>query len=389
MIDFNFDKYCCGCSACFNECPVNAIEMQANREGFLMPVVDTSVCVNCGRCDKACPYLNCQSSESSIEEAKAYLYYYLDEDVRKRSASGAAFYALALSTIEKGGYVCGCVWNDNLEAEHIVSNSLDSIERMQSSKYVQSKIGNCYNEIKVLLEKRIQVLFSGTPCQVAGLKSYLDKEYNNLLTASIICHGTPSPEVWKRYKNALEDRYKSNMINVNMRDKSKYGYKKSVCRYEFENGKVIEWETYLRDIYCFSFTDDLFIRNSCLTCKYKGDNSKADIILGDYHKGVDGSDNKGSSLVLCLNKAGEMALMQLKDSRLIEFKNKEEIKSNNMLYNPTEGNVNREKFFSEYKTMDIIKCINRYLPTRFWIKVFFNKLGIFKALKSIKDKLSF
>lgn len=387
MINFNFDKYCCGCSACFNVCPVHAITMQTNGEGFLMPEVDTSVCVNCGMCDKVCPYLNSERDKTDIINSKAYLFYYKDKNVRKNSASGAAFYALALNTIKKGGYVCGCVWNKNLEAEHILSNRAEDIAKMQGSKYVQSKINNCYREIREVLEKGFHVLFSGTPCQAAGLRSYLGKKYNNLLIVSVVCHGTPSPEVWRRYKNALEKKFKSKMTNVNMRDKGKYGYKKSVCRYKFENGKVIEWETYLRDIYCFSFTDDLYIRNSCLSCKYKGDNSKADIILGDYHKGIEGSDNCGSGIILCLNETGEQAVKEIENSEIISYDNKAQIKANNMLWNSTKGNPDREKFFGEYNDTDIIKCIKKYLPVRFRVKVIFNKLGVFSMVKKIKDKL--
>ncbi len=385
MITFNFDKYCCGCSACFNICPVNAIIMKTNREGFLMPDIDKSLCINCGMCDKACPYLNCKKDKIDLIDSKSFLYYYKDEKIRSKSASGAAFYAIALETIENNGYVCGCIWNENLEAEHIVSNKLDDVLKMLSSKYVQSKINNCYREIKEYLETKKPVLFSGTPCQVAGLRSFLAKEYDNLLTVSVICHGTPSPEVWKRYKNALEKKFKSKMTSVNMRDKSKYGYTKSVCRYEFENGKVVNWETYLRDIYCFCFTDDLYIRNSCLSCKYKGDFSKADIILGDYHKNIDGSGKYGVNIVLCATLKGEAAVKKLKNSVIINYNDKHQIKSNNMLWNSTKGNSNRKSFFDDYDNTEIVKCIKKYIPFRFWFKVILNKLGVFKVAKRIKD----
>lgn len=190
MIKFDFNKNCCGCTACKNSCPTAAIQMTENSEGFLLPVVDKTKCVDCGKCDTVCPFLNSENGEKvQLLKSKTYLYYLKDEKIRMNSASGGAFYGIAEQFVENGGYVCGCVWDNDLEACHIVSDKIDDVLRMQSSKYTQSNMKNCYSEIKELLKAEKKVFFTGTACQVAGLKGYLGKEYDNLLCAAIICHG--------------------------------------------------------------------------------------------------------------------------------------------------------------------------------------------------------
>lgn len=387
MIKFDFNKNCCGCTACKNSCPTGAIQMTENSEGFLLPVVDKTKCVDCGKCDTVCPFLNSENGEKvQLLKSKTYLYYLKDEKIRMNSASGGAFYGIAEQFVENGGYVCGCVWDNDLEACHIVSDKIDDVLRMQSSKYTQSNMKNCYSEIKELLKAEKKVFFTGTACQVAGLKGYLGKEYDNLLCAAIICHGVPSPKVWRKYKNALEKRFGGKMTNVNMRDKEKFGYTKSACKYEFDNGKIVQWETYLRDLYCFCFTDDLFIRNSCLDCRYKGNNSSADIILGDYYKNIEGSGNAGVGVVICLNEKGNNTITNVKNAHVVGFDNDEFIKKNNMLWNSTSGNPNREKFFKDFDNAEIIKCIKKYIPFRFKVKVVLNKMGIFRLVRKMIGK---
>lgn len=171
-----------------------------------------------------------------------------------------------------------------------------------------------------------------------------------------------------------------------MRDKEKFGYTKSACKYEFDNGKIVQWETYLRDLYCFCFTDDLFIRNSCLDCRYKGNNSSADIILGDYYKNIEGSGNAGVGVVICLNEKGNNTITNVKNAHVVEFDNDEFIKKNNMLWNSTSGNPNREKFFKDFDNAEIIKCIKKYIPFRFKVKVVLNKMGIFRLVRKMIGK---
>lgn len=176
MIKFDFNKNCCGCTACKNSCPTGAIQMTENSEGFLLPVVDKTKCVDCGKCDTVCPFLNSENGEKvQLLKSKTYLYYLKDEKIRMNSASGGAFYGIAEQFVENGGYVCGCVWDNDLEACHIVSDKIDDVLRMQSSKYTQSNMKNCYSEIKELLKAEKKVFFTGTACQVSRFKGLFGK----------------------------------------------------------------------------------------------------------------------------------------------------------------------------------------------------------------------
>ena len=246
MIHFDFDKDCCGCTACVNSCNHGAITMKANAEGFLMPVVDESKCVDCGLCDKVCPYLNTSTdiSHFSLEnfcDKKAYLYFSNDKR-RKESASGGFVYDIYNKMLKEGGLICGCVWNENMEAVHIVSDKMEDIHRMQSSKYVQSNMQDSYMIIRRALRDGKRVAFCGTPCQTAGLNTYLGKtDRSNLISICLICHGVPSPGVWNRWKRIMEKKYNGDLIDVNMRDKSYKGYGTSYVRYGLIARQHVVW----------------------------------------------------------------------------------------------------------------------------------------------------
>ncbi len=240
MIHFYFDRDCCGCTACANSCNHGAITMSHNQEGFLMPHVDESKCVDCGLCDKACPHLNTSTDRSqfsleSFKNKKAYLYFSNDLR-RKESASGGFVYDIYKKVLQSGGLICGCEWNDDMEAVHVLSDSDADLKKMQSSKYVQSNMQDCYKQICKALRGGRQVAFCGTPCQTAGLNSYLGKaDRTNLISICLICHGVPSPGVWKMWKGIIERKYHGKLVDVNMRDKSYKGYNTSYVRYAFSS----------------------------------------------------------------------------------------------------------------------------------------------------------
>ena len=211
---------CTGCTACFNKCPVSAIKMEENDEGFLYPVIDENLCINCGLCKKICPVNNvndCVNTGESLQYIAA-----APDNVRKISSSGGMFNIVATYVLNSGGYVCGVVYDDNMNAVHILTNDKQDVLRMSGSKYVQSYPGNCFQQIKEKLDKNIKVLFTGCPCQVAGLKQYLNKEYENLITMDLICHGTPSPELLKKF---LKEEYQNEkVLDVNFRYKKDNWY---------------------------------------------------------------------------------------------------------------------------------------------------------------------
>lgn len=393
MIHFDFDKDCCGCASCANGCPVGAITMKQNTEGFLIPFVDESVCTQCGKCERICPHINTRSDieNYSIDDfngKNAYLYY-LDDEKRKDSASGGFVYALSKQVQREGGIVCGCVWTDQIEAEHICSSEETELNRMQSSKYVQSSLRQCFSQIKKELKVGRQVLFCGTPCQTAGLNFFLgQKKYDNLITVALICHGVGSPQVWRKYKKALEKKYAGDLVFVNQRDKSCKGYEQSYCKYIFQNDKLqktVAMPTYLADPYVFLFTDNLFIRNSCTHCQYKADNSCSDIIVGDFYASTAGAGDLGCTSVIAMSEKGDDTINQLlgvlKKSTMQEV-----ARGNSMLWSSVRRNPRNFEFYlrMRYSKDGDMTLFTDFLPFRFKVKKVLNQLGIFKYLKKLK-----
>ncbi|WP_242386459.1 Coenzyme F420 hydrogenase/dehydrogenase, beta subunit C-terminal domain [Phocaeicola sartorii] len=396
MIQFNFDSFCCGCSSCFNSCPVGAITMIPNAEGFLMPVIDSCKCINCNKCNQVCPHLNINQSilgrrVDNLREKSAYLYYSLASD-RVDSASGGFVFDLMKVVIEQGGYICGCVWDDNLVARHIVSNSMSDLKRMQSSKYVQSNIGSCYSEIKELLRQRKRVAFCGTPCQTAGLKTFLGKwaQSELLVSVSLICHGASSPLVWEKYKNSLEKKYNATMVGCNMRDKQSKGYSYSFVRYTFKRNDSIQekcfeksWPTYLNDPYIFLFTDNLFLRHCSSHCDFKAERSEADIIVGDFFASIKGAGNQGCSSLICLTEKGN-GMTTILEGVLKKITANEVINVNNMIYQSIVEHPLRFTFFENiYLSKDVIALLTEYLPFRFKIKKILAKVGLFDFVRNL------
>ena len=197
MIRVNDKKECCGCNACVQSCPKKCIVMARDEEGFLYPEVDYSQCVECGLCEKACPILNAEKKQDMV--LKCYVAYAKDESIRLQSSSGGVFTLLAEAILQKQGIVFGASLDENMQVKHISIDNVADLSLLRGSKYVQSDIGNTYIEVKKNLENGRQVLFSGTACQIAGLKQYLRKDFENLYTIDILCHGVPSPKVWDLY----------------------------------------------------------------------------------------------------------------------------------------------------------------------------------------------
>lgn len=400
MISFDFDEYCCGCGSCMNGCPVGAISMQYNNEGFLMPIIDKDLCIDCGKCDKVCPYINAsitdieQFSLKDFNGKNVYLYYSKEEG-KINSASGGFVYDLSLYFVKRGGYVCGCVWDDKLKACHIISHKSDDLSKMQSSKYVQSDLGLCFKVIKQHLINSNKVLFCGTPCQAAALKQYIGKTTgsNNLTTVCLICHGVPSPLVWERYKSCLEKKYKSKLLDVNMRDKTASGYSLPNARFRFRKSMsgsseqyvfTRYWPTYLSDPYIYLFTDSLFLRNSCYHCIYKSDHSGADIIAGDFHASTSGAGNLGCSSLIVLTKQGEEMVKQL--GGVIKNSSINEVGTvNSMIYESVRKHPSRECFFSKMKHFSDsdMSFLTDFLPYKFYVKRVLNGLGLFNVVRRI------
>lgn len=297
-----YDKYCSGCGACANLCPKNAIEMKFNAEGFLQPSVDMSLCIECGICKKLCPSINTVYKNSSTPDC--YAAYGIDS-IRAKSSSGGIFTILAENILAKGGYVCGAAYDGEFTVKHVLISNKKDLDILRKSKYVQSDTGFVYREIKKLLEDDKYVLFCGCGCQVAGLYAALNnKSYEKLYTVDLMCHGSPSPGLFKRY---LETHYDKDKIEfVGFREKDYFGWSTEMT-VKYDDGTVLR-NTRVMDPYYKAFLPCISVREFCGSCSYSKLPRQGDITLADFW-GVekynrDYTDGKGTSIVSVNNEKG-------------------------------------------------------------------------------------
>ncbi len=354
MLDHVGDR-CCGCFACFNICPHCCIEMKENEEGFLYPKVDSSACVKCGFCERVCPVLHPVKKTRSIA---VYAAYRNDFDKRMESASGGIFSLLAEKIIENGGIVYGAAFDENMMVSHIAVKQNDDLKLLKGSKYIQSAIGFSFKEIKKALEAGIFILFSGTPCQVAGLSGFLGKEYDNLLKVSVICHGVPSPGLWRAY---IDEKFGSNIVKaMSFRNKTD-GMSNAVLDYTLSDGSIVK-EKYRDSIWQKGYTQNLFLRESCYQCRFKGYPAGNDITIGDFW-GLQSIhpefyDEYGVSAVLLNTIKGEKWFKMIKnDCTFIQVRAKDVEIGNESLIKPAKRNTRRKVFFTRIRVGESIESV--------------------------------
>ena len=306
MISIEDKSKCSGCHACFLACPQKCIRLITDEEGFLYPQVAQKECTNCNLCEKVCPIL---TPHSTLKETKplAYAVKNTNEYIRERSSSGGVFTAMAEYIIEQGGLVFGAAFDDEFNVAHVRVDKKEDLEKLRGSKYVQSKIGYTYQEAKEALILGHPVLFTGTPCQIGGLKAFLKKDYEKLYTQDLICHGVPSPFAWKKYLEYLTDKYGSEVNHVAFRNKEN-SWKKYSIFISFENGQEL-MEPFTENVYMQAFLENLCLRPSCYDCAFKGINRVADITLADFW-GIETvlpqmDDDKGTSLIMIHSDKGK------------------------------------------------------------------------------------
>ena len=382
---------CCGCTACYSACPKNAIRMVRDNEGFLYPEVDREKCVNCGMCKKVCPILN--KAKLNEFKPKAYLFQNSNEEIRKDSTSGGIFTAIGEFVIKNNGIVYGATFDDNFVVNHIGVESTYELCKFRKSKYVQSNQNNCFKEIKQYLDNGKLVCYSGTPCQVGGLRTYLRKDYENLILVDIMCHSVPSPLVFEKYKGYILKKMNANKIlNINFRDKNKYGYKYSMMTVETDNGIYspgIDTDPYLR-----AFFSDVSVRPSCYNCHFKTMKRVSDLTIWDCFNinEIDKSfdDDKGTTRVLVQSEKGEKLLENLDDVRLKELDINIATKKVKEMTNSVNYNDKRKKFFENINDDNVFE---KYYPTNFKTEVnsFVRKAlaitGIYSSVKSLAKKI--
>ncbi|MBS3200923.1 Coenzyme F420 hydrogenase/dehydrogenase, beta subunit C-terminal domain [Turicibacter bilis] len=306
MIEIIDKGKCCGCHGCTNICPKSCISMETDQEGFWYPKVDKNLCIDCHLCEKVCPILEVPQKKE-VFNLLTYACKNKNNEVRKESSSGGVFSLLCEYVINHEGVVFGASYNAQFEVRHTYVETLGECSQFRSSKYVQSKIGETYKQVRTFLNQGRLVMFSGTPCQIEGLSGYLSKEYPNLIRVDIACHGVPSPMVYKRYLNDLENEYQSKLKSLSFRNKDT-GWSSYSFKAEFENGRVKQ-ELGSNNIYMKGFIKDIYLRPSCFECEFKKPHTTADITLGDYW-GVSGihpefTDEKGISLIFVHSQKGK------------------------------------------------------------------------------------
>lgn len=391
MIEFDFQEYCSGCGACCNICPVSAISMQQDDEGFLFPFVDREKCISCGKCERVCPHINAAKLKSLGEtEGKAvWLYASQDAEAKMASSSGAACYELGKAMLKQGGKVCGCVWDKNLRAIHMLGQE-ETLKKTQGSKYVQSDTGNVYRETEEYLKSGGTVLFTGTPCQAAAMHRFVmgsdgGKYREQLITVAVICHGVASPLAWESYKNWECEQQNSPLVTVNFRDKSKKGYQKSYCRFTYKNGTVSCRPTFLPTSKYMEATlvYNLAMRRSCSHCDCKGIQEGIDLIAGDWYAEYRGEGRLGTSCILAFTERGK-AYAQASLSGLKEFSYQKVLERNGYIEKSVNLPENREKFLKGIREdLHFWNRVEELYPSKYRYKKLLVRLGLFDFLKKI------
>lgn len=391
MISFNFKENCSGCGACYNICSTNAISMVENEDGFSFPQIDLQKCVNCNRCDIVCPHINADDLKKKSEQCirSSWLYCSSDENAKKRSSSGAACYDLEKATILKGDIVCGCAWDNNLEAVHIILSDEKNLKRIQGSKYVQSSMGDCYKQILEQLRQGKKVLFSGTPCQATAVHNYImafenGKYRDRLITLAVICHGVASPLAWRTYKAWEEERQGSRMVKVNFRDKSRRGYKKSYCRYEYEDGSIKYCPTFLPGSKYIEATlvYNLAMRNSCTHCDCKGLNVGIDLIVGDWYAKYKGEGRLGTSCIVAFTERGKKYAEEALNS-MKKFFYDTILKENKFIEYSIKPVEKRKEFLDKIRDYKYWEKVEELYPTKYKYKKLLVRVGLYSLLKKI------
>lgn len=367
MIKIEDKSKCCGCEACFNKCPKDAIKMVEDEEGFRYPVIDKDKCINCGLCEKVCQYINQLDNIKTENE----IYALTLKDIKKNLSTTVAFvYNVSKKFILDGGIVYSAIYNENMEVVHTRISNLQDLEKIRGSKYVQSKINDSLKKIKEDL-KDYKVLFIGTPCQVAGLYKYIGNETEKLYTIDLICYGVPSPKLFKEYVKHIENKFNSKVTNINFRDKT-YSWYKPYTRISFKDKSKKYFKKSNDDEWYQIFISHISTRKSCNNCLYTNMYRKSDITVGDfwgienYKNDIDIKDGVGKLLINTL-KGKELFFSVSDDYNYYPMEYESAIRPN--LKEPAKENINRKKFFDYYNKNGYYKSYKKYVKVNFYKKI--------------------
>lgn len=365
MIKITNKSECSGCSACKNICPRNCITMVEDDKGFKYPKVNNSFCIKCGLCKKVCPIINKTKEDKSLPLAYAAIN--KNQEIRNESSSGGVFSTIAEYIINNNGVVFGATFNKEFLVEHIKVEDIISLSKLRGSKYIQSEIKRAYKEVQKILNENRLVLFTGTPCQIEGLKSYLQKDYDNLYTQDLICHGVPSKKVWKKYLEDIKKQEKCNFDSISFRNKANKGWSNYQLLFVHDNiKKYIDHE---KDIFMNIFLSDIALRDSCYDCKFKKKHRYSDITLADFW-GINNvipemNDEKGTSLVIVNSKKGEYLLERIRDNMVLKQVDFEvSIENNRSMVKSPSKHKYREEFFEDLEKLELQELVFKYIEKR-------------------------
>lgn len=371
MIRIKHKSDCCGCEACVQRCPKRCISLHRDQEGFLYPLVDESICIDCGLCERVCPVIN---QGEPLKPLVAYAAKNQDESVRLSSSSGGVFTALAEQVIAQGGVVFGARFDESWNVVHDYVETVEGLSAFRGAKYAQSRIGLCFLQAETFLRQGRQVLFSGLPCQIAGLKKFLRKDYDNLITVDLFCHGVPSPMVWKRFLEEEVATPHTQLKSISFRDKAS-GWKNYSFSYLQEDTDGVHLHRMLsaKNLFMRGFLTDLYLRPSCYHCPVKQCKSGSDLTIGDYwgiqqaHPGLD--DDKGVSAVLVNTDKGAAILQAVQQVSLYESTFEKVVKCNPALIKSAQEPTKRSLFFELLNQRKISEVVLQLTHISVWTKI--------------------
>lgn len=422
MIKLSEKTDCCGCGGCSNACPVHCIQMKADAEGFLYPEVDETACIDCGLCERVCPVL--RAGEDTPFPQAAYLLQYKNEKVRRQSTSGGAFTAIARYVTDRGGIVYGAAFDENLRVHHTSVTTPKGLQIFRNSKYVQSDTEKTFTEVRTHLRAGRLVCYSGTPCQIEGLLSFLepakvqknaqkdtpeasadnmqtpekhDPLLDNLITVDVVCHAVPSPLVWERYLEMQKQKLGTGIADARFRDKH-YGYNYSTMTLLDENGQERYVQGIDTDQMLRAFFSDICDRPSCYDCAFKKRYRKSDFTIWDcypvyaFDKKLD--DDKGTSRVLIHTQKGRLIFDEIRQRcKVLEVDPDRLTAGVKEMFHSVSGNPRREEFFEDAACMESQALFNKYFPMTAKVKLertarlFCYRTGIYAVAKRAARKI--
>lgn len=397
MIEIKDKQNCCGCTACAAICPKGCIEMKEDIEGFLYPIVNQKNCINCGVCEKVCPILNCKDKKPF--EQKAFIVQNKDEKVLQESTAGGAFTAIAEYVIKMGGVVFGVELNKDLVAHHIYVDNIEELKRFRNSKYVQSAVGReTLFKVKSFLEQGEIVCFSGTPCQIEGLKGYLKMDYENLITVDVVCRAVPSPLIFRKYVEFQEKILADKIKTVRFRDKY-YGYKYSTMNVITDRNHGNYHQGVESDPWLRAFFSNICDRPSCHRCLFRNQYRVSDFTIWDcFHVGrflKELDNDKGATRVLVHTDKGRKIFEYIKESFVfIEVTPEEAVAGVKEMQESVKADDRRQAFFEDANRISGEKLFQKYFPSTFCVKVEHGirlvcyRLGIYSVAKKLYVRLT-